>query len=135
MLSVKPSGSLRARREAAHQKQIRHLLIAEGAACPVRFHDVVEIDAAIVEMARRRNSLSVLHQVALHAANLRHADQDAGAVAVAQAALDLAAIVFLADPVDLFQLLRQQPHRPAVFSLHRSRSFRRRVRSASFFLL
>ena len=79
---------LLARRQFAEQQQIGDLLVAEGAAFVVGVHDVLHADAAVIQLAGDRNAHAVLDVVALHAADVAHADDDAGAVGIAQAALD-----------------------------------------------
>ena len=87
--------------EIPHEQQIRDLLIAERSRFPVGAHDVIQVDAAVVQPAGRGDALAILNEVALHAADLRHADEHAGAVAVAQATLHVAAVILLAYGVFL----------------------------------
>ena len=79
---------LRRRRQMAEQQQIRDLLIAERAARLMRVDDILDADAAVIELAGHRHPFAVHHVIALHAADLADADDDAGAVGVAKAALD-----------------------------------------------
>ena len=85
-----------------HEQQIRDLLVAKCAALAVRFDDLVEVNAAIVELAGDRNAASIFNQIALHAADLRHADEYARAVAVAKTALDLTKVIAVRDLIFLF---------------------------------
>ena len=101
------AGQLRLGGQIAEQKQVRHLLIAEGARLPMGLHDLVQLDAAVVELAGLGDPLAVLDEIALHAAHLGHAGQYAGAVAVAQAALHIAPVEFLTDGVFLSDQLAQ----------------------------
>ena len=95
--------------QEAHQQQVRHLLKAEGACLAVRLHDVVQLDAPVVQAAGGRHPLAVLQQVALHAAHLGDACQHAGAVAVSQTLLDLAVVELLSDGVFLLNTAAQRP--------------------------
>ena len=83
---------LRLRGKRPEQQQIRDLLIAERAALLVRRDDILNADAAVIELAGHGDALAVHHVIALYAADLADADQDARAVRVAQTALD--ALVF-----------------------------------------
>ena len=96
------------RGQVAHHQQVRHLLIAEGAGSAVGLHDVGKLDAAVVQAARGRDALSVLQQVALHAAYLGDAHQHAGAVAVAQTLFDLTLIELGADGILLLNAAAQR---------------------------
>ena len=71
-------------------------------------HDVGKLDAAVVQAARGRDALSVLQQVALHAAYLGDAHQHAGAVAVAQTLFDLTLIELGADGILLLNAAAQR---------------------------
>ena len=83
---------LRLRGQRAEQQQIRDLLIAERAAFPMGLDNILDADAAVIELAGHGNAFAVHHIIALHAADLADADEHARAVRVAQAALD--ALVF-----------------------------------------
>ena len=89
-------------RQVPHEQQIRDLLVAKCAALAVRFDDLVEVNAAIVELTGDRNAAAVFDQIALHAADLRHADEHARAVAVAKAALNLAKVIAVRDLIFFF---------------------------------
>ena len=80
------------RGKRSEQQQIRDLLIAERAALLVGRDDILDADAAVIELAGHGDTLAVHHVIALHAADLADADQDTRAVRVAQTALD--ALVF-----------------------------------------
>ena len=97
------------RGQIAHQQQVCHLLKAEGAGPAVSLHDVVELDTPVVQPSGDRHPLAVLQQIALHAAHLGDAHQHAGAVAVAQALLDLAVVELVADGVFLLNAAAQRP--------------------------
>jgi len=73
--------------QLAQQQKIHGLLIAEGAGFQVCLHNVRGIDASVIKLARHWDALAVYNGVALHAAHARDADDDAGAVGIAQAAL------------------------------------------------
>ena len=105
--AVEP-GQLLAGGQIAHQQQVRHLLKAEGAGAAVGLHDVVQLDAPVVQPPGDRHPLAVLQQVALHAAHLGDANQHAGAVAVAQALFDLAVVELVADGVFLLDAAAQR---------------------------
>ena len=100
-------GQLASGGQIAHQQQVGYLLEAEGARRAVRLHDVRQLDAPVVQAARRGDALAVLHQIALHAAHLGHAHQHAGAVAVAQTQLHVAPVVIRADGILLLNAAAQ----------------------------
>ena len=100
-------GQLASGGQIAHQQQVGHLLEAEGARRAVRLHDVRQLDAPVVQTARRGEALAVLHQIALHAAHLGDAHQHAGAVAVAQTQLHVAPVVIRADGILLLNAAAQ----------------------------
>ena len=85
--------------QIAHQQQKGDLLIAKGAICYMGLDNIFHIDAAIVQTTLRRDDLTVLDIVTDHTADLCHAGHDAGAVAVAQTALDLVGKIFGGDVV------------------------------------
>ena len=96
------------RGQIAHKQQIRNLLKTEGAGLAVRLHNIVQLDAAIIQPPGGRHPLAVLKQVALYAADLGNADQHAGAVAVAQAFFDLAVIKLFANGIFLLNSVAQR---------------------------
>jgi hypothetical protein len=73
--------------QLAQQQKIHGLLIAEGAGFQVCLHNVGGIDASVIKLARHWDAFAVYDGVALHAAYARDADDDAGAVGIAQTAL------------------------------------------------
>ena len=83
--------------QIAHEQQVRHLLKAEGVRLSVGFHYFGKLYSPVIQLARGRYALAVLHKIPLHAAYLGHAYQHAGAVAVAQAPLYIALIELLID--------------------------------------
>jgi hypothetical protein len=86
--------------QRAHEQQIHGLLIAEGALPEMRLGNVRGADAAVIEPAGHGYALTVYDGVALDAADLRDADYDAGAVGIAQAALDVhLGVLIVADGV------------------------------------
>ena len=93
------AGQLRLGGQIAEQQQICHLLIAEGAGLAVSLHDLVQLDTAVVQLAGLGNALAVLNEIALHAAHLGHACQNAGTDVVAQTALYVAPVIFFADMI------------------------------------
>ena len=93
--------------EIAHEQQIGHLLEAEGPGLPVGLHDLVELDAPVVELAGHRDAEAVLDHIALDGAHPGDADGHAGAVAVSQATLDVSPVVFLGDAVFVLDMLAQ----------------------------
>ena len=70
--------------QRAHQKQIHHFLIAEGAGFQVGLHNVRGIDAPVIQLAGHGHSLAVDNGVALHAAHAGDAYNNAGAVGISQ---------------------------------------------------
>ena len=68
--------------ELAHQQQEHHLGKAEGLVLAVGFDDVLDADAAVVEVAGGGHTLAVLDGIALDRADLRDAQQHAGAVSI-----------------------------------------------------
>ena len=95
------------RGQIAHQQQIRHLLEPEGSLRPVGLHNVVKLDAPVVESSGNGDALAVLQQIALHAAHLGDAHHHTGAVAVSQTPLDLAVVILLPDMILLPDLTAQ----------------------------
>ena len=82
-------------RKAAEEEQIGHLFKAERPGLLVRVDDVLHADTAIVELAGHGLPLAIDHVIALHAADLADANEHAGAVVVAQAALDVLILIQL----------------------------------------
>ena len=97
------------RGQISHQQQIRHLLEPEGSLRPVGLHNVVKLDAPVVEPSGNGDALAVLQQIALHAAHLGDAHHHTGAVAVSQTPLDLAVVILLPDMILLPDLTAQRP--------------------------
>ena len=89
-------------------------------------HDLVELNAPVVETAGGGEPDAVLHSVAPDRAHLADAYGDAGAVAVAQAQLDIVPEVLGIDGVFLLDMLTQgtnvllQDFRFVVFLFHNS---------------
>ena len=71
-------------------------------------HDVGELDAAVVQLAGGGNALAVLHQIALNAAHLGHAHQNARAIVIPQAQLYIAPVVIRTDGVLLLDAAAQR---------------------------
>ena len=99
---------LRLRGQRPEQQQIRDLLIAERAGLLVGLDDILDADAAVIELAGHGDALAVHHIIALYAADLADADQDARAVCVAQTALDALVFKILCrDGILLFDVFTQ----------------------------
>ena len=81
--------------ELAHQQQEHHLGEAEGLVLAMGFHNIFHADAAVVQLAGGGHALAVLDGVALDRADVGDAQQDAGAVCIAEAALDVGVVVLV----------------------------------------
>ena len=90
---VPKAGQLRLGGQGAEQEQVGGLLIAKAALGHEAANEVLNIDASIDELAVHRDLLSVLDIVAADVADLGDARHHAGAVSVAQAALDAIALI------------------------------------------
>lgn len=95
--------------QIAHEQQVRHLLKAEGVRLSVGFHYFGKLYSPVIQLARGRHALAVLHEIPLYAAHLGNAYQHAGAVAVSQTLLDLAVVELLSDGVFLLDTAAQRP--------------------------
>ena len=85
--------------QVAHEQQEGHLFKAEGVCLPVGLHDLVELNAPVVQLAGHGHPDAVLDHVALNGTHLGDADGHAGAVAVAQAPLHISPVVVLVNVV------------------------------------
>ena len=76
--------------QVAEEQQVRDLRKAEALLADVAVHQVGQVVAAVDQAAGHGYALAVLDGIAEDIADGRAADHDAGAVVVAQAALDVA---------------------------------------------
>lgn len=90
---AREAGKLLRRRQIAEQQQPDDLLKAEAVLRGTAFDEVADIDAAVKQPALRRAALVRFHNIAVDIADARDAGQHAGAVRVAQAALDVILLI------------------------------------------
>ena len=79
--------------EHAGEEQVHELAVAEAVFGDDVLDQVVDAEAAQGELALAGLLVALVDDVAVHVRDARHARHDAGAVAVAQAALDVGALV------------------------------------------
>ena len=88
-----PLGEPGGRRELPEEQQIGSLLESEAPLPLARAHNVLDVDAAVVQRARHGQLLALVNHVAMHVADGRQPHQNARPVAVAQAPLDVVPLV------------------------------------------
>ena len=93
--------------QIAHEQQIGHLFKAKGPRLPVGLHDLIELNAPVIQLAGYRNADTVLNHVPQHRTHPGDADGHAGSVAVSQAPLDVPSVELFPDVVFLFNAVAQ----------------------------
>ena len=93
--------------EIAHEQQVGNFLKAKGPCPLVGLHDLVEFNAAVVQLAGHRHPHAILDHVTQHRTHPGDPDGHTGAVAVAQAELDIVPIVPGVNVVLFFNVVAQ----------------------------
>ena len=94
-------------RQLAEHEKVRGLLVAEASLLAIGVHKILDVDAAVEELAGNGLALAFAHYVAVDVADSRQPDEHACAVVVSEPAFDaVLAIERRVDSVCLAYLVR-----------------------------